>query len=86
LRHFASSKFWRQFYQLPEITQKLARQNYKLFKKNPLHPSLHYKKVCGGKYRSVRIGINYRAIGVPVQNGGQWFWIGNHGEYDKILG
>jgi len=86
LRHFASSKFWRQFYQLPITTQKVARQSYLLLKKNSSHPSLHYKKVCGGKYRSVRIGINYRAIGVPVPHGIQWFWIGHHGEYDKILG
>jgi hypothetical protein len=41
-------------------------RNYALLKDNPQHPSLHFKKV--GKYRSVRIGLRYRALAVDVDN------------------
>jgi hypothetical protein len=36
-------------------------------------------------FRSVRAGIHYRALGVPVPEGVQWFWIGPHAEYDKFF-
>ncbi|OQA14590.1 MAG: hypothetical protein BWY64_03182 [bacterium ADurb.Bin363] len=49
---------------------------------NPKHPSLHFKKV--GKYWSVRIGINYRAIAFEEENDFRWVWIGTHAEYNQI--
>ena len=27
-----------------------------------------------------------RALGVPVPEGVQWFWIGTHAEYDRLIG
>jgi len=51
-----------------------------------MHPSLQLKPVAGGKYRSVRVGLYYRALGVPVSDGILWFWIGSHADYDRILG
>lgn len=30
----------------------------------------------GNKYWSVRAGLNYRALGVEVEVGISWFWIG----------
>ena len=86
MRHFASSRFWQCFEALPPRTQALARRNYALLKGNPLHPSLQFKSVSQGRYRSVRIGLGYRAIGVPVPDGVQWFWIGTHAEYDRLIG
>ncbi len=85
MKHYASTKFWEYFNSLPFEVQKLARQNYSLLKENPLHPSLHFKKVSHGRYRSVRIGMHYRAIGIPVPDAVQWFWVGTHAEYDKLL-
>jgi hypothetical protein len=85
LNHYASTKFWGYFDSLPSEVQKHARQNYLLLKENPYHPSLHFKKVNHGRYRSVRIGLHYRAIGIPVPDGIQWFWVGTHAEYDKLL-
>jgi len=86
LRHFTSSRFWQCFDALPAEIQKLARRNYELLKQNPAHPSLQFKSVHGGRFRSVRVGIHYRALGVPVPEGVQWFWIGPHSEYDKFFG
>jgi hypothetical protein len=34
---------------------------------------------------SVRVGLHYRALGLPVNGGVHWFWIGSHAEYDKLV-
>lgn len=86
MKHFASSKFWQYYDALPANIQKLARDNYELLKQNPSHPSLHFKPVKNGAFRSVRVSSGYRALGIPVDQGVQWFWIGSHADYDKLLG
>ncbi len=35
---------------------------------------------------SARIGLYYRTLGFPSSEGVHWFWIGTHGEYDKLVG
>lgn len=86
MRHFASSRFWACLHSLPAEVQSLARGNFALLKSNPAHPSLQFKPVGNGRFRSVRVGLHYRALGVRVAEGVQWFWIGSHAEYDKLLG
>jgi hypothetical protein len=76
LKHFASSKFWKYFNALPSKIQSLGYHNYALLQANPAHPSLHFKSVFNSRFRSVRIGIHYRALGVPVPEGVQWL-LGN---------
>ena len=71
---------------LPLDVQRLARRSYRLLRQDPAHPSLQFKFVKQGAYRSVRVGIHYRALGVPVDEGVQWFWIGTHADYDKMMG
>jgi hypothetical protein len=83
LKHFASSDFWECYRKLPQNIQELADANFALLKENPAHPSLHFKKT--GQYRSVRIGMHYRALAIEVPEGLLWFWIGSHSDYDKIL-
>ena len=34
---------------------------------------------------SVRVSIDYRALGVMDEGSIVWFWIGPHHEYDKLL-
>ncbi|MGB7442066.1 MAG: hypothetical protein WA919_13425 [Coleofasciculaceae cyanobacterium] len=82
--HFTTRRFWECHDALPEPVQQVADQNYELLKADPLHPSLHFKKV--GRYWSVRAGRGYRALGVEVKPGILWFWIGTHAEYDKLVG
>jgi hypothetical protein len=60
--HRTTGRFWRCFDDLPEAVQKTARKNFELLKKDPSHPSLHFKKV--GKFWSVRVGISHRALAV----------------------
>ena len=85
MKHLASERFWQRFYALPEHVQQLARRNYALLRQNPTHPSLHFKFVKEGEYRSVRVGLHYRALGLPVPEGVLWFWIGSHAEYDRLI-
>ncbi len=83
MKHFASSKYWEAYRKLPESVQALADRKFELLKSNPAHPSLHFKKI--GAYRSVRVGIKYRALAVDVEDGLLWFWIGSHSSYDKLI-
>jgi hypothetical protein len=82
--HYTTRRFWECYNALPEVVQQTADQCYELLKAEPTHPSLHFKKV--GKYWSVRVGRGYRALGVEVEKGILWFWIGTHAEYDKLIG
>ncbi len=81
---YTTRRFWEGYNALPEVVQQTADQCYELLKAEPAHPSLHFKKV--GKYWSVRVGRGYRALGVEVEKGILWFWIGTHAEYDKLIG
>jgi hypothetical protein len=39
-----------------------------------------------GRFFSVRVVLSYRVLGVEVEDGVLWFWIGSHADYDRILG
>jgi hypothetical protein len=83
--HCATQRFWECYNTLPESLQRTADECYELLKTDPSHPSLHFKKL-GKKYWSVRAELSYRALGIEVENGILWFWIGTHAEYDKLIG
>jgi hypothetical protein len=83
VRHFASPRFWAAYDKLPTSVRKLADDNYHLLKRDPRHPSLHFKKV--GNYWSVRIGLRHRALAVETDGGYLWFWIGSHADYDRHI-
>lgn len=83
MKYFANKDFWKCYYGLPSNVQQLADNNFKLLKENPRHPSLHLKKTT--RFWSVRIGLNYRAVGIESPHGIVWFWIGSHEEYNKLL-
>jgi len=74
------------FAELPEHIQKLARKNYKLWKENPSHRSLQFKQVHPNEpYYSVRVASGWRAVGLREGDTMIWYWIGSHGDYDKLL-
>jgi hypothetical protein len=68
---------------LPSDVQNLADQTYARLKRDPRHPSVHFKKV--GRFWSVRVGTHHRALAVEATDG-LWFWIGTHADYDGLLG
>ncbi len=83
MNHFTVPSFWKGYDLLPKNIQNLADKNFILLKENYQHPSLHFKKI--DKYWSVRIGLNYRSLGIEIEEGILWFWIGNHNDYDKLI-
>jgi hypothetical protein len=81
-----TKQFRELFAGLPARAQRQARQSYRLFKENPAHPGLHFKKVHPEPPTySARVGISYRAIGTLDGDTIIWFWIGSHASYDKLL-
>ena len=83
MRHFTSPEFWEHFDSLPVEVQLLARKDFELLKQNPRHPSLRLKKA--GVFWTVRVGVHYRAIAKERAEGLNWFWIGHHSEYDRLV-
>ena len=53
---------------MPPETQALARKAYRLFRENPRHPSLRFKKVHDREpIYSVRVTLAYRAVGIRAE-------------------
>ena len=80
-------EFRETFASLPDDVRQQAQRAYRLFRTNPRHPSLRFKKVDEeSNVYSVRIGLGYRALGVMEGSTVVWFWIGSHAECDRLLG
>lgn len=75
--------FWKCYHRLPNDIQELADKNFELLKRHKRHPSLHFKKI--EDVYSVRVGSDYRTLGIKKNGSIYWFWIGNHDEYMRIL-
>ena len=74
------------FKRLPARVRQTARKNYRLWKADPGHPSLDFKRVARkSDVYSIRVGIGWRALGLLEDDTIQWFWIGSHAEYDRLL-
>ena len=66
--------------------QRESSQNYRLWRENPNHPSLQFKRVHPREpIYSVRVGIGWRALSLWEDEAVYWFWIGCHTEYDRLL-
>jgi hypothetical protein len=70
----------------PANIQTKARAAYRLWAENPSHPSLQFKKVHSRHpIYSVRVDLDWRAVGILHGADMVWFWIGPHDEYDRLL-
>jgi hypothetical protein len=85
VRNKRTKQFNKLFAQLPHAVQEQAEVAYQLFKNNPHHPSLHFKRIDSqAPIYSVRVGRNYRAVGMWEGDTIQWYWIGTHEEYNHL--
>ena len=75
------------FAALPADVREQARAAYRLFRNNPRHPGLNFKRVHGtDRFVSARVGRSYRAVGILIQaDEVVWFWLGPHEQYEKLL-
>lgn len=78
--------FWKLYDELPEQVQRRADSAYRLWRLNPYAHGLYFKRV--GRNRpiySVRIGHDFRALGILERDTIIWFWIGPHDIYERLL-
>ena len=86
MRSNVSKEFRERLSELPLTVQEQAARAYVLWRANPQHPSLQFKRISQTQpVYSVRIGISYRALGLRDADHVYWFWIGSHAEYDELL-
>jgi len=84
MRSVTTRRFREAFRALPLSAQQQARKSYRLFRQNPSHPGLSFKKIDEEEnIYSARVTASYRALGKMEGSEIAWFWIGPHGEYDK---
>ena len=74
------------FAKLPDAVKALPRKSYRLWRDNPSHPSLHFKRIHRTEpLFSVRVGLGWRALGLLEGDTLSWFWIGSHADYDRLI-
>lgn len=84
----ATRNFWKLFQRLPKHIQAEARNIYQVWQRDPFHSSLRFKKLAvseGLPVYSIRIGRNWRALGILEGDTVKWFWIGSHEAYTQII-
>lgn len=87
MKSHTNPAFRKLFGALPAEVREQARAAYRVFRSNPRHPGLNFKRVHGtDRFVSARVGRSYRAVGILTQpDEVVWFWIGPHEQYEKVL-
>lgn len=87
MRSRTAASFWTHFDKLPPFVQRRARRAYALWRDDPSHPSLKFKRLYVDEdLWSIRVGPSWRALAVREGDVLTWFWIGSHADYDKLIG
>jgi hypothetical protein len=86
VRSRTTRRFREAFAALPEQIQRQARAAYRLFERDPFHPSLRFKPIHPTRpIYSARVSADYRAVGVRERGEVVWFWIGSHADYNRLV-
>lgn len=86
MRSSTTKDFRKRLSQLPASVRGQTSKAYQLWKSDPYHRSLQFKRVSQRQLiYSVRISLNYRALGLLEEDHIFWFWVGTHAEYDEFL-
>ena len=83
MRSSTTPDFWDAYGVLPHSVKTRARVAYRLWRQNPRHPSLQFKKT--GNVWSIRVGGGHRALALLEDDVFYWFWIGTHDEYERLI-
>lgn len=82
----ATARFWKAYDRLPSEIQESAEAAYLIWRDNPYHPSLQFKRIHShAPIVSARVGKGYRALGLLREDTVVWYWIGGHDEYLRLL-
>jgi hypothetical protein len=87
VKSHTTAAFRKRLVTLPNEIRSQARVAYRLFRANPYHTSLHFKRVHRTEpIYSARVGRSYRVVGLLEDNDViVWFWIGPHEQYETLL-
>ncbi len=86
MKSSATKTFRKKLSGLPALVQEQAAKAYALWKEDPYHPSLQFKRVSQKQpIYSARVSLNYRVLGLFESDHIYWYWIGAHDEYDELL-
>ena len=86
MRSRVTRAFRERLARLPASVHEQAARAYDLWRSDPQHPGLQFKRVSQSQaVYSVRIGIGYRVLGLRDGDQVTWYWIGAHAEYDEVL-
>jgi hypothetical protein len=86
MKSSVTKEFRNRLEQLPAAAKRQATRAYALWRSDPYHPSLQFKRVSERQpVYSTRVGIGYRALGLQEAHHIFWFWIGSHADYDELL-
>jgi len=80
----AIGRFWRLYDSLPPASRRAADKQYALWRRNPRHRSLHFKRIRDNVW-SARVTDDCRALATRDGDTWLWFWIGTHDEYERLL-
>jgi mRNA-degrading endonuclease RelE of RelBE toxin-antitoxin system len=80
-----SDEFFRAYGRVPKKAQKRVREFTRKFRQDPMSPGINYEKLSGEvdpQLRSVRVGIDYRAIVLAPKQGDVYvlLWVDHHDE------
>jgi hypothetical protein len=74
VRSRATPRFWAAYGSLPPEVRGAAQKAYRLFRSNPQHPGLQFKRVHDREpIYSVRVTLGYRALGLLEDGEVTWF-------------
>ena len=86
MKSHINKEFRKCFLQLPDRIKKQARDNYRMWRVNPRHASLEFKRVSQkNPVYSVRVGLGWRALGIVYEDNIIGYWIGSHEDYNKRI-
>jgi hypothetical protein len=86
MKSVTTEKFRQLYHQAPPERKAKIRRAYKLWRENPAHPSLRFKKVHSTlPIYSARVDLDWRAVGVLQDGTLVWFWVGSHQAYEALL-
>lgn len=81
-----NAEFRKHFRRLPSAIQPSARKTYQIWRQNPAHPSLQFKRIHNTEpLYSIRVALGWRALGLVDADTITWFWIGSHADYDRLI-
>lgn len=86
MKSVTTEKFRLLFASAPPERRIRIKDTYRLWQANPARPSLRFKKVHSRlPIYSVRVDLDWRAVGILEGDTVVWFWVGPHPQYEALL-